>query len=115
MKMMNPSVIVFPSGKVPGKGSRLDLMVLELAEAGIVFCRLPYGFWNIWVFIGLRGGGEDSRVPHHSPGHARGVLGALVGSAPLGTPLWYFFGPTCVFWSRKILQKVSLRLDFVWY
>ena len=35
--------------------------------------------------------------------------------APLGVPLWYFFGPSCVFWSRKNLQKVLLRLDSIWY
>ena len=29
--MKNPSVIVDPSGKVPEKASRLDLVVLELA------------------------------------------------------------------------------------
>ena len=40
MRMMNPFEIVFPSGKVPEKGSRLDLVVLELAVAEIVFCRL---------------------------------------------------------------------------
>ena len=39
--MKNPSVIVDPSGRVPEKASRLDLMVLELAAAGIVFRRLP--------------------------------------------------------------------------
>ena len=41
MRMMNPSVIVFPSGEVPEKGSRLDLVVLELAATGIDFHRLP--------------------------------------------------------------------------
>ena len=41
MRMMNPSVIVFPSRKVPEKGSRLDLVVLELVVVGIVFRRLP--------------------------------------------------------------------------
>ena len=35
------------------------------------------------------------------------------GLCPLGAPLWYFFGPSCVFWPRKILQKVLLRLDSV--
>ena len=44
---------------------------------------------------------------------------------PPGAPRWavvpfdpllrYFFGPMCVFYSRKNLQKVSLCLDFVWY
>jgi hypothetical protein len=41
MDIMNPSVMV----------SKLDPVVLELATAGIVFCRLPEGFWNIRVFI----------------------------------------------------------------
>ena len=44
MRMMNPSVIVFPSGEVPERASRLDLVVLELAAAGIVFRSLPQGF-----------------------------------------------------------------------
>ena len=39
--MKNPSVIIDPSGRVPKKASRLDLVVLELASAGIVFHRLP--------------------------------------------------------------------------
>ena len=39
--MKNPSVIVDPFGRVPEKASRLDLVVLELAVAGIVFRRLP--------------------------------------------------------------------------
>ena len=46
MDMMNPSEMV----------SRLDLVVLELAAAGIVFRRLREGFWNIRVFIEQRGG-----------------------------------------------------------
>ena len=25
----------------------------------------------------------------------------VVPPPPLGAPLWHFFGPTCVFWSRK--------------
>ena len=39
--MKNPSVIVDTSDRVPEKASRLDLVVLELAAAGIVFRRLP--------------------------------------------------------------------------
>ena len=39
----------------------------------------------------------------------------LVGCAPHGPPLWHFFVPLGVFWSRKNLQKVSLRLDSIWY
>jgi hypothetical protein len=37
MMMKNPSVIVDPSGRVPEKASRLDLVVLKLAAAGKVF------------------------------------------------------------------------------
>ena len=39
--MKNPSVIVDPSGGVPEKASRSDLVVLELAVAETVFPRLP--------------------------------------------------------------------------
>ena len=99
MRIMNPSVMV----------SRLDLVLLELAEAGIVFRQLPKGFWNIWVFIGRRGSVGGHRGGLNPPGRALG------GCAPLGPPLWYFFGPLGVFWSRKNLQKVLLHLDSIWY
>ena len=46
MRMMNPSVMV----------SRLDLLVLELAAAGIVFPRLPSGFGIFGVFLEQGGG-----------------------------------------------------------
>ena len=39
--MKNPSVIIDPSGRVPEKTRRLDLMVLELTTARKVFRRLP--------------------------------------------------------------------------
>ena len=39
--MKNPSVIVDPSGRVPEKAFRLDIMILELVAAGKVFRRLP--------------------------------------------------------------------------
>ena len=38
--MKKPSVIVAHSSRVPKKASRLDLVLLELAAAGIVFRRL---------------------------------------------------------------------------
>ena len=38
--MKNPFVIINPSSRVPKKASRLDLVVLELVAAGIVFRRL---------------------------------------------------------------------------
>src|SRR3990170_8112655 len=109
MRMMNPSVMV----------SRLDLVVLKLAAAGIVFRRLPWGFWNIWVFIGRRGGAGGHRGGHNPPGCAWAPRRAQVGCAPLGEPLWYFFGPSCVFWSRKNSPKIfaafGLRLVFIFY
>ena len=49
MDMVKPSEMV----------SRLDLVVLELAAAGIVFRLLPRGFWDFRGFIELKGGGED--------------------------------------------------------
>ena len=76
MRMMNPSVMV----------SRLDLVVLEFAAAGIVFCQLPQGFWNIWVFIEQRGGPGGTRGGHNPPGRAWASWRALVGCPLLGTP-----------------------------
>ena len=46
MDMMNPSVMV----------SRFDMVVLDSVVARIDFRRLPYGFWNIGVFIEQRDG-----------------------------------------------------------
>ena len=105
MRRMNPSMMV----------SRLDLVVSELAAAGIVLRWLPWGFWIFGVFIELIGGARGDRGRHNPPGRAWAPRRAQVGCAPLGAPLWYFFGPTCVFLSKKILQKVSLHLDSVWY
>ena len=82
---------------------------VQIAAAGIDFRRLPQGFQNIGVFIEQRGGAGGDRGGHNLPGRAQ------VSCAPLGAPLWYFLGPSCVFWSGKNLQKVSLRLDSVWY
>ena len=45
MRMMNPSVMV----------SKLDMVVLELAAAGIDFRQLPEGCWMIGVVIEQRG------------------------------------------------------------
>ena len=42
--MKDPSVIVDPSGRVPEKASRLDLMVPELAAAKIMFLDSPRVF-----------------------------------------------------------------------
>ena len=74
MGMMKPSEMV----------SRLDLVVLELAAAGIVFRRLPQGFWDFRGFIELKGGGEGAYVGHNPLGRARGPWRALQGGGPLG-------------------------------
>ena len=60
MDMMNPSVMV----------SRLDLVVLELAAAGINFRRLLSGFWNIGAFIEQRGGVGGGQGAHNPLGRA---------------------------------------------
>ena len=71
--MMNPSVIIAPSDRVPEKASRLDIVVLELAAAGIVFHRLPKGFVDFRVFIELKVGGEASHGPHYPPRRAKAL------------------------------------------
>ena len=109
MRMMNPS------GRVPEKGSRLDLMVLELAAAGIVFRQLPYGFWDFRVFIELIVGGEASRGPHYPLGRAWAFWRALVPSGPHGPPLVHFLGSLGVLFPKKNLEKVLWHLNFVWY
>ena len=60
MEVVNPSVMV----------SRLDLVVLDPAVARTDFRRLPYGFWNIGVFIEQRGGPGGTRGGHNPPGRA---------------------------------------------
>ena len=74
MEVVNPSVMV----------SRLDLVVLDSAASGIDFLRLPYGFWNIGVFIHQRGGLGGTRGGHNPPGRARRPMRAQGGCAPLG-------------------------------
>ena len=89
--MKTPSVIVSPTGKVPKKASRLDLVVLELAAAEKVFCRLPYGFWDFRVFIEVDVGGEAFPGLHYPPGRT------LVPSGPHGPPPMCSFGSLGVF------------------
>src|SRR3990172_1604387 len=64
--------------------SRLDLVVLELAAAGLVFLRLPRGFLEIWGFIELKGGGTEVGVGQHTPGRAWASWRGQVGVAHPG-------------------------------
>ena len=64
--------------KPPEMVSRLDLVVLELAAAGIVFRRLPEGFWDFRVFMERRGGGTGHRGGQHPQG----------APGPPGAPWW---------------------------
>ena len=91
MRMMNPSVMV----------SRLDLVFLELVAARIYFRRLPWGFWNIGVFIEQRVGSGGTQGGHNPPGRAWASRRALVSCSHLEPSPWYFFGPLDVFWSKK--------------
>ena len=50
--------------------SRLDLVVLDSAAAGIDFCRPPYGFGNIGVFVEQRDGSGGARGGPNTPGRA---------------------------------------------
>jgi hypothetical protein len=65
MDMVKPSEMV----------SRLDLVVLELAAAGMVFRRLPEGFWDFRVFI------EQIKEEETSPSRTCAELGGVVRSA----------------------------------
>ena len=111
----NTSVIVDPSERVPEKASRLDLVVLELAAAGTVFCRLPWGFGDFRVFIELIVGGEAPRGPHYPPGRAWSFLRALVPSGPHFHLLVASRSFQGLLSPEKNLQKISWHLDFVWY
>ena len=109
MRKMNPSVMVF----------RLDLEVLELAAAGIVFRRLPWGFWNIWEFIGIRGGGEGPRGGHNPSGRTGAALarpGRLCSPQPTSLALLW---PTGCFLVQKKSPKsfatIGLRLVLIFY
>ena len=91
MEVVNPSVMV----------SRFDLVVLDSAMAGIDFCRLPYGFWNIGVFIEQRGGSGGTRGGHNPPGRAWASWRALVGCPLLGTPPQVQPGPVVFLLAHK--------------
>jgi hypothetical protein len=63
--------------------------------------------------MGQETSGEDPRGGYHPPGRAWASWRTLVGCAHPGPPLRLIFGPSGVFWFRKISQKVSLRLDSI--
>ena len=63
-------MIVAPSRGVLKKASRLDLVVLELAAAETVFCRLPEGFGDFRVFIEVEVSRDGSRGLDYPPGRA---------------------------------------------
>ena len=50
---------------------------------------------------------EVGQGPHYPPGRT------LVPSGHLGGPLWYFFSPIFIIYSKIILCKFLSRLDFV--
>ena len=81
MDMMNPSVTV----------SRLELVFLELTAARIDFCRIPYGFWNIGVFIEQRGSAGGHQGGHNQPERAWAPRCSQVGCAHLGGLLHCLF------------------------
>ena len=95
MEVVNPSMTV----------SRLDLVVLDSAVAGIDFRRLPEGLWNIVVFIERRGSSGGTRGERHPPGHAWAFWRTLVGDAPLEQRPRCFLGPLAFFWPKKILKE----------
>ena len=70
MEVVNPSVMV----------SRLDLVVLDSAAAGIDFRQLLWGFWNSGVFIKQRGSAGGHRWWVVAPsGHPQVLLWPILG------------------------------------
>ena len=100
MEVVNPSVMV----------SRLDLVALDSAAAGIDFHRLPKGFWNIGVFIEQKVGSGGNRGGHNPPGRAWASRCALVGCAPLKAPPQVLLRPIgCL-----LVQKIHKKFLCVW-
>jgi hypothetical protein len=85
--------------------SRLDLVVLELAAARIVFWGYAWGFLDFREFIGWRGGATEAQGGQHPPSRAWPWWHGLVGVPHLGLHLRYFFLSTVVFWPKKFHKK----------
>src|SRR3990170_2504279 len=111
-----PSMIESPSGRSPEKAPRWDLMGTEGCGGGKVV------LWLSLVFLGYK---SIYRQKKYVGGATRGPRGWGARLPPLGAPsclvassrssrlqlqvFWIAFGP------RKIIAKVSFRLDSVWY
>lgn len=112
--MQKPSVIESPSGRVPEKVPRWDLMVQKVAAVEKCFRGCLWWFGHIWEYIGerIRPGGARGA---HKGGDAPFPLGApsiLVAASLLPRLLQVSSlssGP------RKITEKVLFCLDSVWY
>ena len=105
----------FPLRRSAGTGSRLVSVATEPCGGGTSDLGLSSG---VLEYLGIyRAKRRCGRPPRWAqPTWACLALGhALIGCAPLVAPLWYFFGTSGVFWSRKILQEVLLHLDSDWY
>ena len=76
--MYSPSVIDSPSGRVPKKASRWDLVVQELASTEKLFrvdlCLFP----DFREFIEAELGQTEPRGPHEPPGRALVPRGPLL-------------------------------------
>jgi hypothetical protein len=59
-----------PSGRSPEKGPDWFLVDTEAFGGGTSDLGIPHFFWNIWEFIGRRGGAGGLRGGHHPPGRA---------------------------------------------
>ena len=70
------------SGKLPEKATRWELVVLELAAAGKVFCGLCW-FHNFGEFIEAELGQIEPHGPHKPPGCALPPRLVLVPRGPL--------------------------------
>jgi hypothetical protein len=109
-----PSVIESPSGRVPEKAPRWDLMGTEACGGEKVFWWMLLVLWEyLGIYrprIRIRGAswGPQARPPLGHALEACGLLGTLLTSTP---------SPTCVFWSKKNHREsfilFGLRLIFL--
>ena len=104
-----PSVIESPSGRLPEKAPRWDLMGTEASDDGKYF-RGSFWYWgNVWEFIGRRIGLGDL-LGGHKPGGAP-PRARPAGLSPLGR------SPAFISKSSRFLlvqEKSSRRFYSVW-
>ena len=101
--------MISPSDGVPERGLDWFLVATEPCGGGTSDLGEPQRVSEyLGIYSAKKGYGRPPRWAQ--PTRARlGPQARPCGLCPLGAPLWYFFGPLVVFWSKRILQKKSLH------